>query len=260
MRTVRRHRRVSLRLLGGLVGWLLIATACGDNGAADTTQAPTAEPLVIGAPVAESGWLAAYDGPPMEGVRIAIDEFNAEGGILGRQLELVTADTKTDINLVATAGIELLEQGIEFMIASCDFDFGAPAAIEANDRGIVAMSACAGSMKFGPEGIGPFAFTMSSPAATQGAIMAEWAYAEKGFRTAYVLEDPTIDFEKQACAGFRQRWGSLARDETQDRHHDQTRSAAVHGHGSGQPWHTVMPCCRLSGRTSQTTALASSDS
>lgn len=186
-----------------------LASALLAPGLVALAQSEDAEPIVIGAPIAKSGWLAAYDGPPMRGVEIAIAELNEQGGILGRPLELITSDTKTQIDLVATAGIELLDRGIEFMVASCDFDFGAPAAIQANDRGIVAISACAGSLKFGPEGIGPLAFTMSAAAATNGAIMAEWAYQDQGMRSAYVLEDPTIDYERQSCAGFRERWTEL---------------------------------------------------
>jgi branched-chain amino acid transport system substrate-binding protein len=178
-------------------------------GLAVLAQSEDVEPIVIGAPIAKSGWLAQYDGPPMRGVDIAIAEVNEQGGILGRPLELITSDTKTQIDLVATAGIELLDQGIEFMVASCDFDFGAPAAIEANDRGIVAISACAGSLNFGPRGIGPLAFTMSAAAATNGAIMAEWAYQDQGMRSIYVLEDPTIAYERESCAGFRERWAEL---------------------------------------------------
>jgi branched-chain amino acid transport system substrate-binding protein len=46
-----------------------------------------------------------------------------------------------------------------------------------------------------------------------GAIMAEWAFEKHpDWRKAYVLEDPTIDYSKQHCEGFRQRWTELAGD------------------------------------------------
>ena len=52
--------------------------------------------VVIGFAIAQSGWMNAYDGPPLKGAMMAIDDINAKGGILGKQVRAVVADTKTD--------------------------------------------------------------------------------------------------------------------------------------------------------------------
>ena len=39
--------------------------------------------------------------------------------------------------------------------------------------------------------------------------MAEWAYKKKGIKSAYVLEDQTIEYSKSGCAGFRSAWKKL---------------------------------------------------
>ena len=62
------------------------------------------------------------------------DEFNAEGGILGKQIRAVTADTKTDIVQGAKAGADVVAQRAQFMIVSCDYDMGAPSATVANSQ------------------------------------------------------------------------------------------------------------------------------
>ncbi len=47
--------------------------------------------------------------------------------MLGRELELIELDGKTDPATVGNAARQLIEQGADVMIAPCDFDIGGPA-------------------------------------------------------------------------------------------------------------------------------------
>ena len=73
-------------------------------GAAWTAPLLAADDIVIGFATAESGWMVAYDQPSSRAALIRIDELNAAGGVLGRQLRPVFADTKTDRAQGAKAG------------------------------------------------------------------------------------------------------------------------------------------------------------
>jgi branched-chain amino acid transport system substrate-binding protein len=84
-----------------------------------------AEDVIIGFAIAQSGWMDAYDGPPLIGAMMAIDDFNAEGGILGNKIDAVVSDTKTDAVQGAKAGTEVIAKGANFMVVSCDYDMGA---------------------------------------------------------------------------------------------------------------------------------------
>jgi len=64
-------------------------------------KATAADDVTIGFAIAKSGWMSAYDGPPLNGSMMAIEEFNAKGGILGKQIKSVVADTKLRSNLHA---------------------------------------------------------------------------------------------------------------------------------------------------------------
>ena len=86
--------------------------------------------VVVGAVIALSGFVAPYD-DPHKGAILAIEDINAKGGVLGKQIEFVAADTKSDPAQGANAAIEVLEQGAELVLVTCDFDFGSPAAITA---------------------------------------------------------------------------------------------------------------------------------
>ena len=52
------------------------------------------------------------------------------GGIDGKPVKIVYADTKSDPAQGANAAIQVLEQGADMLVVSCDFDMGAPAAPE----------------------------------------------------------------------------------------------------------------------------------
>lgn len=161
-----------------------------------------AEEITIGFAIAKSGWMEAYDTPAATAARIRIEEINADGGLLGRQVKWIEADTKTDRAQSAKAGLQLIDDGADMMVVSCDYDFGAPAALSADAEGLVSFFLCAEDVKAGIQGVGPMSFSGSVLAAVQGATVAEWSHAERAARQGYVLLDTTIEYNKGICEGF----------------------------------------------------------
>lgn len=164
--------------------------------------AAAAEDITIGFAIAQSGWLEAYDTPAVNAAKIRINEINEAGGLLGRQIKFVEADTRTDRAEGSKAALDLVDQGAEMMIVSCDYDFGAPAALVAESEGLNSFFLCAEDVKAGIQGVGPNSFSASVLAAVQGATMAEWGHAKRDIQTAYVLEDTFIEYNKAICTGF----------------------------------------------------------
>src|SRR5688572_10869480 len=97
--------------------------------AALTDTVPAADdPIIIGHTGGATGFLSFYDMPIRDGIQLAIDEVNAAGGVLGRQLQLVTSDNQSDISRLESSALDVIEQGAEFVVTTCDYDFGGPAA------------------------------------------------------------------------------------------------------------------------------------
>jgi branched-chain amino acid transport system substrate-binding protein len=161
-----------------------------------------AEDITVGFAIAKSGWMEAYDTPAATAAKIRIDEINAAGGLLGQQIKWIEADTRTDRAEAAKAGLEMVDGGAQMMVVSCDYDFGAPAALVAEGEGMNSFFLCAEDVKAGIQGVGPNAFSSSVLAPVQGATMAEWSYAKRDARNAYVLEDTFIEYNKGICTGF----------------------------------------------------------
>jgi len=166
------------------------------------------EPIIIGGVFNQTGWMATYDDPPRHGARAAVKKLNDEGGILGRPVELVEIDGKTDPAVVANAAIQLLEQGAEFIMAPCDFDIGAPACIEAQKAGVACMSTCASSPLFNETVIGDLAFTLSEGCHGIGAVTAQMAW-EFGWRKAYVITDLGWEYTRSLGDAFKWSWEKM---------------------------------------------------
>lgn len=202
-------RKRHLTRAGGLL-WLglllgLVAGACAAPGtpAAAPTQpaaeeaAPAAEgePIKIAAAVNFIGWMAPYDMPPLQGARLAVKVLNERGGVLGRPLELLELDGKSDLATTKNVAIELINQGAEVLITPCDFDAGAPAAEAAQEAGIVGISTCASSPLYGSAALGDKQFTLSMWNQTMSSGAAEFSL-EQGWQSAAAITDTSIEYSK----------------------------------------------------------------
>ncbi len=158
--------------------------------------------IVIGMAVALSGPVEAYDSDGAKMAQLFIDQTNAKGGLLGRQLRAVVVDTKSDRAEGAKAGLDVLHQGASLVVVTCDYDYGAPAALQAEKAKTMSVFLCAEDAKAGILGVGPHSFTASIAAQVEGATMAEWGAQKQKYRNAYVLLDDSAEYDKSVCAGF----------------------------------------------------------
>ncbi len=165
--------------------------------------------IVVGYARSSSGWMQNYSVPPTKAGEIMIEELNAAGGLLGKKIVTVYADAKTDRVESAKAGQTVVDQGADLVMVDCDYDFGAPAALAAENAKLISIFLCAESALAGIEGVGPHSFSGSVLAAVQGAIMAEWGFKKRGWKTAYILLDDVLEYNKGICFGFDWMWRKL---------------------------------------------------
>ena len=185
----------------------LVLPGCNGGGGTDT-----GDKIIIGAALCQTGIQAPLDEPALRGAQLAVDLLNEEGGILGKQVELKNIDGKSDPVTVGNAAKQLIDEGAVAIIAPSDFDFGGPASREAQDAGLVGLSPCASSPLYGSAALGDKQFTMSMWNTTMGAVTAEYAYNEKGWRSVYVITDDFIDYTKSLSKYFIIRFEELGGD------------------------------------------------
>jgi len=211
-------KKQTLLALSLLVVGVMLLSACGGATSAPEAATPLpeepaapaeGEPIIIGAVFDRTGWMAAYDDPPRSAAFLAVKVLNERGGILGRPVELIEIDGKTDPAVVGTAARQLIEQGAQIIIAPCDFDIGAPASQAAQEAGMVGTSTCASSPLYGSEVLGDLQFTASVWNNNLAGAAAQWAYTEKGWRTAAVVNDTAYEYTQSLGELFKEGWTDL---------------------------------------------------
>src|SRR5690242_8352344 len=115
------------------VGVAAMAVAAG---AGTSSKFAGKKPIVIGAAIAKTGFIAGYDYPAVIAGQFAADDINKKGGVLGRPLKIVVTDTKSDRAQGATAALDAIKAGAELGLVTCDLDFAAPAASTFASKGI----------------------------------------------------------------------------------------------------------------------------
>ncbi len=124
------------------------------------------------------------------GVEIAVDKINAEGGLDGRKIVLVTADTEYDPTKAVSEITRLIQrEKVDFVIgptASAEVLASLPILTKAN----MASFPSAGSEKITPEA-GPYAFTMLSTTGLQAQRMIDSAKAN-GLEKIAILHDDGV--------------------------------------------------------------------
>jgi len=181
---------------------LVLSLTLGGCASEGETVEADSDVIMIGSALCQTGIQAPLDEPALRGAQLAVDELNANGGILGKEVKLVAMDGKSDPVTVGNVAKQLIDDGAAAIIAPSDFDFGGPASREAQKAGIVGISPCASSPLYGSAALGDLQFTLSMWNTTMGAVTAEYAYNELGYRSVYVITDDFIDYTKSLSKYF----------------------------------------------------------
>ena len=72
-----------------------------------SVSAQAADKIKIGALYNLTGGLSSLDGPSLNGAKLAAKQVNASGGLLGKEIEVIAYDTKTDQGETAKAASQL---------------------------------------------------------------------------------------------------------------------------------------------------------
>ncbi|MGH2466763.1 MAG: ABC transporter substrate-binding protein [Candidatus Limnocylindrales bacterium] len=205
-----RHRRLAITLLATLA----MVGCSGGPGSSPTgsASAPTGTgsaggttggTYLIGYDSSQTGGLAYSDVPASKGVRMAIDEINAKGGIDGKwKITLKLEDNTSDAAQSAVVAKDLVSAGIQFLICTSDADPCTAAGQIAQAKGIPTMSTAATSPTL-PASVGNDMFLSVFGDNTQDTVLADYAIGQ-GYKTAYLLCSPDSSYTSKSCDYFTQ--------------------------------------------------------
>jgi len=178
----------------------VFATGCGDQ---------SSDTIKIGANLEMTGSNATFGQSATNGAKLAIKQANEKGGVLGKKLELVVADNKSEAAEAANSMQKLISQdkvaAIIAPIASSSVMAGAQVN---NDGKVLAISPTASNPKVTVDPdtgkVRDYLFRASFIDPFQGAVMANFASKSLKGKTAALYIDTSSDYAKGLGQFFKE--------------------------------------------------------
>jgi branched-chain amino acid transport system substrate-binding protein len=191
----------------GIVGVLALAAIAAAIGAATASGKSSATPtIVIGAAVDLTSSMKPFDSPALAGAQIEAKKLAARKGP-----HFVIKVCNHQLKKQQSCAAQLIQQGAQIALVTCDVEYAAPATQEFINKGILTISPCVTTDQMGPQRFGAkgrLAFTMGGTAQDEGSAEAEYAYA-RGWRTAIVVKDNLLVYFRDVSDAFAKRFQEL---------------------------------------------------
>lgn len=159
--------------------------------------------IKIGFPIPLSGPTAVYGEPILKGAELAVADINAEGGVLGRKLELLSRDSKANpAEAVRLARELIVRDGVQFLAGTLTSAETPAVSTIAKENKIVFVAPSAKTSSLtDPEHIHPYIFRAASNTTIEGQagaiIVARW----KDVKTVATIA-PDYAYGHDAIAAF----------------------------------------------------------
>jgi len=172
-------------------------------------EARAVQPVRLGAVFNLTGPMAAIDVPGLEGALLAVERINVAGGVLGRPLELVVRDGKSDTQTVAAAVRDVVEtQKVPAVLGLGDSTYVLAAAPEATRRGVPFLTSGA-TLPDLPDTLGPNLFMAAFGDDAQAEAVARFARERLQAESVVVLANRAFDFTRALDRAFRESFAKL---------------------------------------------------
>jgi branched-chain amino acid transport system substrate-binding protein len=142
--------------------------------------ANAADSIKIGFPIPMSGFAAVYGMPILKGAEMAVQEINANGGVLGRKLELLERDSKANADEAVRVSRELIiKDNVDFLVGTLtSAEAPAVSTVAKENKTILIAPASETMMLTDAEHIHPYIFRIATNTDIEGstgaAELAKW--------------------------------------------------------------------------------------
>jgi branched-chain amino acid transport system substrate-binding protein len=161
--------------------------------------------IKIGALYNLTGGMSSLDGPSLKGAQLAVKQINAGGGLLGKQIELIAPDGKTDQQETAKAAQRVLSEGVIAGIGQSDTTFVMAGAPLFQEKGIPFVTSGATHPEL-PQWVGNFMFMTPFGDDDQSFAIADYTFDKLKVKRVAVWTDNSMDFTKALSKFFIQRF------------------------------------------------------
>ena len=175
-------RRVICIAVAAMMVMALMITGCAK-------KEESAQPIKIGVAGPHSGDLASYGIPTVRAAELVVEAINAQGGVLGRTVELLVEDDQCKPEVATNTATKLVSDGAVVVVGHvCSGATKAALGIY-NDAGIIVMSPSATNPGLTQSGDYPNFYRTIASDDMQAKLGAEFTVSRLGAKTVAVLHD-----------------------------------------------------------------------
>ena len=211
--------RRSFLAAAGVSAAALALTACGGSSStaapASTAagSAASGDTIKVGVLGPMTGDVSVYGLAVINGATLYLDQVNANGGVNGKQLEVITMDEQGDATQAVTCFTKMCDQGITALVGDVTTTPTLALAAESADYNMpmVTASATAEAVTYDAEtdtvNANVFRATFTDP--FQGIKMADYACQKLGYTQAAVIYLKGADYNEGLAENFVKEFESL---------------------------------------------------
>jgi branched-chain amino acid transport system substrate-binding protein len=201
-----KQRRIAI-LLSALILLATTVTGCKSSSGASET-------IKVGALFNQTGDQSSLDKPGLNGFKLAADEINKNGGLLGKQIEVVAIDGKTDQSTCTNAASQMVDVNKVVAIGGLsDSNYALAAGAIAQAKGVPFVTSGA-TLPSLPDQVGDCFFLAPFGDNIQAYAGAEFAAQDLKAKTAYVLTDKSMDYTMTLTKYFKERFEKINGDKS----------------------------------------------
>jgi branched-chain amino acid transport system substrate-binding protein len=195
-------KRLNLFFVVSLVLVITILTGCAKK----STEANV---IKIGGTYNLTGGMASLDVPASKGSKLAVKEINAAGGVLGKNIDYILYDGKTDSATNGSIATQLVNSDkVVAIVGNTDSDSALAIGPIAQKAGIPYLTAGATSPKL-PDQVGSCMFLEPFGDNVQAAAGAEFMYNKLNCKTAWLLWDKGTEYTTLLAKYWKERYEEL---------------------------------------------------
>ena len=191
--------------------FLLAAVLLASCQPAAAPAAPAADtgPIKVAVLAPLSGPVPTFGVSTRDGALMAIEEWNAKGGVLGRKIEAVVEDSQCTPDPAVNAANKVIDQDkVHYIIGEVCSKASIPISEIAEAKGVVQISPTSTNPDVTLKADGStkkYIFRACFIDPFQGLVMAKFAQG-KGYKTAFIMFDQGNDYVRGLAEAFEKSW------------------------------------------------------
>ncbi|MGE6486736.1 ABC transporter substrate-binding protein [Paenisporosarcina sp. NPDC076898] len=181
-----------------------ILTGCGAEGGGSADG----DTIKIGANLELTGGVASFGSSIAEGIDLAVEEINKDGGVDGKEIEIVKVDNKSEGSEATNQAIRLTsKEKVTAIIGAATSGNTVAQAQIANDTKTILLtpSGTSPNVTVNEDGsVNEFAFRTSFIDPFQGTVAANFAANELNIKSVAIYADSSSDYAKGLAKSFKE--------------------------------------------------------